>query len=78
MQFTYCDYNPSTCMSSSPVLTPSYDGRLQLGSAPSMFFSGSTCFWKITAPGEWTSNSIIKVKITNLKNSKCFLNYGGS
>ena len=43
-----------------------------------MFYSGSVCHWKIGAPGEWTSNSIIKVQIKKLTNSKCYLNYGGS
>lgn len=47
------------------------------GSAPGQYYSGSSCYWKIGSPGEWTSNSIFYIQIIRLKNAKCFLNYGG-
>ena len=60
------------------MLIPSYDGRLVAGSAPGQYYSGSSCYWKIGSPGEWTSNSIFYIQIIRLKNSKCFINHGGS
>jgi hypothetical protein len=66
------------CFDSQSTLIPSYNGRQISGSVPGQYYSGSSCFWKIAAPGEWTSNSIIKLRIVSLNGATCFLNYGGA
>jgi len=59
-------------------LIPSYNGRQISGSVPGQYYSGSSCFWKIAEPGEWISNSIIRIKITKLNEATCFINSGGA
>jgi hypothetical protein len=65
-------------MNSQSLLVPIYKGRQISGTTPGFFYTGSSCYWKIGAPTEWTDNSIIKIKISKLANATCFINTGGT
>ena len=78
MKYTFCEYNEQVCMNSQSLLVPIYQGRQISGTTPGFFYTGSSCYWKVGAPTEWTDNSIINIKINKLANATCFLNTGGT
>lgn len=78
MKYTFCEYNEQVCLDSQSHLVPAFGGRQTTGSAPGMFYTNSSCHWKIGAPTEWTDNTRIKVKIKKLVNATCFVNSKGT
>ena len=56
MRYTFCDFLEQICLGGdgSPVLVPGFGGRKLAGSAPFGYTTGSSCYWRITAPTEWT------------------------
>ena len=78
MKYLFCNYYSDICSASDPYLTPVFDAQQSMWTVPTKFNADYHCYWIIKPPTEFTTNTILKIKIDTMISIDCKLNFGGT